>query len=267
MAIRPLKTHKGSLYGLMLALAAAALLMGMLRQCSRPARSPFSAEYVKSGGDTLDVAIEMVPGIYALSADSVSGRDYALLTRMSAQIGRPVKFHPFVPLRHALDGLKAGRYDLVAASLPATADLRDSFLLTEPVYLDREVLVQRCDADSGPAITSQLQLAADTVWLASDSPFAERIAHLSQEIGDTIYVKQSPGYSAEHLVILVAKGRIRLAVVNEDVALRMLPDYPCLDASTPVSFTQFQSWALRKDRASLADTINAWISGTVRLDK
>jgi len=267
MAMRRLKQYKGNLFILLLALVMVALLMAMLGQCSRKQESPFFKEYVKSGGDTLDVAIEMAPGIYVVSGDSVSGRDYAMLSRMSVDIGRPVKFHPFVPLRHALDGLKQGRYDLVAASLPATAYLRDSFLLTEPVYLDREVLVQLRDSAQSPRITSQLQLAADTVWLAADSPFAGRIANLSQEIGDTIYVRQSPEYSAEHLVILVAKGKIRLAVVNEDIARRMLPDYPGLDASTPVSFTQFQSWALRKDNILLADTINAWIANDMASDQ
>lgn len=249
---------------MIIALVAVALLMVLAAQCSRRQESPFAKAYVKSGGDTLDVAIEMSPGIYSVAGDSVWGRDYDMISRMSAEIGRPVKFHPFVPLRHALDGLRQGHYDLVAASLPATAMLRDSFLLTEPVYLDREVLVQRRDSTGAGIITSQLQLASDTVWLAADSPFAARISHLSREIGDTIYVRQSAEYSAEHLVILVAKGKIRLAVVNEDIARRMLPDYPGLDASTPVSFTQFQSWALKKDNVGLADSINSWIASRAK---
>lgn len=262
--MRKLKQYKGNLFSLLAALAAVAFAMALLRQCSHNTESPFSREYEKSGGDTLDVAIEMAPGIYSIAGDSISGRDYGMLTKMSAEIGRPIKFHPFVPLRHALDGLSQGQYDIVAASLPATSNLRDSFLLTSPVYLDREVLVQRRDSASAPAITSQLQLASDTVWLASDSPLAHRIANLSQEIGDTIYVRQSEQYNAEHLVILVAAGKIRLAVVNEDIARRMLPDYPGIDISTPVSFTQFQTWALRKDNAPLAQEVNAWLEGRAR---
>lgn len=261
--MRRLKQYKGGMLALALALAAVATLMFMLKQCSSDAGAPFYREYVKSGGDTLDVAIEMTPGIYSLKGDSASGRDYDLLRKMSADLGLPIKFHPFVPLRHALDGLKAGRYDIAAASLPATSRLRDSFLLTEPVYLDREVLVQKA-GEEGPEIKSQLQLAGDTVWLASDSPFAERIANLSQEIGDTIYVRQSEKYNAEHLVILVAAGKIRLAVVNEDIAKSMLDDYPGIDISTPVSFTQFQSWALNRENAPLADKINAWLAESER---
>ncbi|MCM1451225.1 MAG: transporter substrate-binding domain-containing protein [Clostridium sp.] len=264
--MRKIKPYTSRLWAMLLILVAIVVLMAMLRQCSHRQASPFRLEYTKSGGDTLDVAIEMAPGIYSLAGDTVIGRDYSLLLKMSSEIGRPVKFHPFVPLGHALAGLRDGDYDIVAASLPATADLRDSFLLSDPVYLDREVLVQRLDSASVPAITSQLQLAKDTIWLAADSPFAQRIKNLSQEIGDTIYVLQSPQYSAEHLVILVAKGKIRLAVVNESIAARMAKDYPQIDASTPISFTQFQAWALRKGNDSLASIINAWLKSSSAAD-
>lgn len=232
----------------------------LARNCSRADEKPFAREYHKSGGDTLDIAIEMSPTIYAISAGQVSGHDYELLQQISREHGIGMKFHPFVQLSEALDGLEQGDYDLVAASMPLTSDLKERFLMTDPVYLNREILVQHVDSNGKHgSVTSQLQLARDTVWIAADSPFADRIGNLAAEIGDTIYIQSSPEYTAEHLFILVAKGIIKLAVVNETVAKAMRADYPQVDISTPVSFTQFQSWAVSPERPELLDSINAWL--------
>jgi hypothetical protein len=35
--------------------------------------------------------------------------------------------------------------------------------------------------------------------------------------------------------------------------------YDNIDVSTPVSFTQFQVWALRGDNHALCDSVNAWL--------
>ncbi len=70
---------------------------------------------------------------------------------------------------------------------------------------------------------------------------------------------EEPSYGAEQLVLMVAVGDIPMAVVNEKTARRLADDYSQLDVSTAISFTQFQSWAVRKNDESLADSINAMI--------
>ncbi len=248
-----LTPKKGQLPLLLILLALVVLGMIFIAQSSHSGQGTFHREYVKSGGNTLDVAIELTPGVYRVAGDSAIGRDYEMLKRISRECSVPMKFHPFVPLSHAMEGLEAGKYDVVVASMPATSELKEKYLMTEPVYLDREVLVQRV----GDAITSQLDLGGDTVWISNDSPIAARIENLSQEIGDTIYIQQDPRYGAEHLIILVNSGAIRLAVVNESVAKSMKKDYPDIDISTPVSFTQFQCWAV--GREELRDSLNGWL--------
>lgn len=240
--------------------------MFLANKCSHQHQSPFGDNVPqKSGGDTLDVAIEISPIAYSLADDTVSGLDYEILCDLSRMHHRPVKFHPFAPLSYALQGLESGAFDLVVSSLPSTSQLKEELLLTDRIYLDREVLVQRRDSEH--FISTPDALGGDSVWIASGSPFKERLRNLSSEIGDTIYICQNHQYTAEHLVMLIATNRIERAVVNEGVAQQMAKNYPNIDISTPVSFTQFQVWALRGDNTDLCKTINAWIKAYRKTDR
>lgn len=243
-------------------------LMWFLKKCTKTQSSPFAAEYVKSQGDTLDIAIELNPTVYSIQGDSVSGFDYNLLTRISKEHNVPMKFHPFVPLKHALDGLEKGNYDIVVAAMPLTSEMREKFLMTNPVYLDRLLLIQLSDTTGGKKlITSQIELGGDTVWVPSDSPFEARIGNLADEIGDSIHVMTDSALTAEYLFMLVLNRKIKHAVINEKIAKEMIKDYPQVDINTPVSFTQFHSWALNKKDSTLLDSINDWILNNQNLEK
>lgn len=254
-----LQPKRGSLWTYVLLLIAAIGAMLFIGKCSTKPQSPFAKEYAKAQGDTLDIGIELNPAIYYLQGDSIVGRDYEILLAISTQHDIPMRFHPFVPISHAMDYLEKGLYDIVVASMPMTADLKKQFIMTDPVYLDREVLVQRRDSTGKGKISSQLQLGGDTVWI-SNLGTRKRLENLSMEIGDSIHIKADESYSAEHLFMLVASGVIKNAVVNERIALSLANDYPDVDISTPISFNQFQSWALNSKHRELADSLNAWIA-------
>lgn len=253
-----LRPKSNSVWLLTTLLCIAVLVMLLVGKSSHH-NSVFATEYVKSAGDTLDVAIQLDPSVYRVVGDSAWGKDYELLMQIASRYNVPMKLHPFVPLNHAMSYLEEGKYDMLVASMPLTSQLRSRFLMTEPVYLDREVLVQRRDTAAGGMVKSQIELGGDTLWIAHDSPIKSRIENLAHEIGDTIYVQSDSRYSAEHLLILVSKGIIKRAVVNEGVAKAMRNDYPDVDTDTPVSFTQFQCWAVNKSDTALLDSLNSWI--------
>ena len=259
-----LKTKHKQMWLLVAGLAAVVLIMAFLYKSSHNMLPSFRQEYVKAEGDTIDVGIELNPTIYSVRGDSVFGKDYKIITEMSRKHGLPIKLHPFVPLSHAMDYLDKGLYDVVIASMPLTSELNERFLMTEPVYLDREVLIQRRDSTGEAPLTSAIQLARDTVWIPNDSPIRSRVENLAAEIGDTIYIESHPDYTAEHLFILVAKGKLKQAVINERIAKDMREQYPEVDYATPVSFTQFQSWAVSNSKAALRDSINAWLLDDAR---
>ena len=238
------------LYIVLLAVVIACMVA--LSLCDRPKVAPTERP---SGGDTLDIAIEYSPVTYYTYDDTLGGYNYDLLRIMSDSMGRPMKFHPVVTLEKALTGLEEGRYDVVVAQFPMTAGDTARFAFTDPIYIDQQVLVQR---RSSKAIRSQLDLAGDTVWVVKGSPMVGRIASLSREIGDTIYVHVDEIYGPEQLMMMVAAGEIRYAVVNRSIARAMASRLPNLDRSVAISLSQFQSWMVAKERQGLCDSLNNW---------
>lgn len=208
--------------------------------------------YTRAGGDTINVAIAYSPMSLYRYGDSIGGLNYELMREMAERDRQPVKFYPMTSVDEALTLLREGRVDIVMADIPMFASLRSQYRFTVPVYTDRQVLVSR---DS--VIASPLSLAGKQVWVAAGSPAVNRLENLSREIGDSIHIKVSPDYSAEQLVILTAKGEIPRAVVNQEVARRLLGSYPDLRISDNISFSQFQSWILNRDSAALQDTLDA----------
>jgi len=250
---------------LVLLLAATVAAMLMLGKCSHRQASPLfppAGTYPpKSGGDTLDVAIEISPVGYNISGDTVCGLDYELLRAMAAAHGRAVKFHPFSPLEWALKGLDNGSFDLLVSSLQSTLSLKNRIPLTRSVYLDRQVMVQRSDASN--FISSPQDLASDSVWISAGSPSRDRIVNLAAEIGDTIYIIDDIALTPEHLVMLTASGKIPRAIAPEGVAKALQGKFPVLDISIPVSFNQFQVWGVSARRHDLLPLINSWIDSFV----
>lgn len=254
----PLQPIKGKLplYGLLLVLAIA--MMGMIKYCSH---NDHAALPQKAAGDTIDVAIEISPIALSTRADTLGGFYYDLMRYIAGKENVAVKFTPFSQIESALDALEAGRYDMVIADLPITTAMREKFLFTDPIALDREVLVQLKDSLTGkPKALTQNDLRGDTVWIPAGSPFRDRLINLSHEIGDTIYIEEDSHYASEQLVMLVALGDLPRAVVNEQIARSLAKRYPKLDISLNISFTQFQSWAINKNRLELLDSLNIWLS-------
>lgn len=234
-------------------LIAAVSAMVSLRRCG-------TGQIAQSETDTIRVCIEYSPLSCYMYDDTLGGFEYDLLRAMAHRCGVAMQFIPAVSLTQSIDGLESGKYDVLAAQIPATADMKKRFSFSEPVYLDRQVLVQCQDTVTGEVpIKSILDLANDTVWVIKDSPMEHRIRSLSQEIGDTIYVREEAEYGSEQLLILVAKGRVKYAVMNESTAKAFASGYPQIDISKNIGFTQFQSWTLRKDDTAMCDSINHWL--------
>lgn len=212
------------------------------------------AAHTPQPNDTLRVAIQYAPGSFYMQDDTLGGVDYDALCRL----GLPYRLYPITNPAEGLNGLNEGRYDLVIADLPMTADSTSEYIFTRPVYVDRQVLVQRVDSGKEPAVTTVVQLADDTVCVAENSPMAARLENLSKEIGAPIYIDERPETS-EKLLMELAGGHnnVNYAVVNESVAKELAADYPNLNYSVAISLNQFQPWILRKGSESLRDTINA----------
>ena len=140
-------------------------------------------------------------------------------------------------------------------------EIKEKYLFTEPIVLDKQVLIQRTEAANNglKPIRNQLDLAGKTLYIPKDSPAQLRLQNLGHEIGDTIYVIEDELYSGEQLAIMVAKGDIDYAVCDQQTAVLSQKQLPEIDIKTDISFTQLQSWAVRKDSPILLDSLNSWL--------
>lgn len=233
------------------------IAMSMTRRCSSSAPLPALLQG-NSKGDTVDVAILYGPTSYYLYGDSLGGINYDMLRLFGKESGTPVKFWPVVNLHDALNRLENGTYSMLA-SLPSDNSVKRRFLTTNSVFLDRLVLIQLADTNGTVPINSALGLAGDTVHIPLDSPAASRLSNLSDEIGDTIFIRMEKEMSEEYLCMMVSTGKMRLAVVNEKTAVRMQREYPYLSYDNPVSFTQFQVWLMNKSDTALLHKTDRWL--------
>ena len=183
---------------------------------------------------------------YFVSGDTVQGFQYELSQAIAKLSGLEVQTHLEMSLAKSFEELSDNKCDVIARNIPITSEMRENYLFTEPIVLNKQVLVQRtAEANNGQApIRNQLDLAQKTLYIPKDSPALLRLQNLGHEIGDTIYV---------------VEGDIDYAVCDQQIARMTQKKLPEVDILTDVSFTQLQSWAVRKDSPVLLDSLNSWL--------
>lgn len=258
-----LKKHRSWIY---VGLTLAALLVLFVATFAFKTPAPPKAgprDYAEiKASDTLRATIEYNSVSFFAKGDTVAGFNYELLQAFAKDHGLHVDIRPEMAFDKCLELLAAGKCDLIASGILATTELRDSLLLTVPIALSRQVLVQRKPASPKDTayIESLLDLGGKTVHIVKDSPYALRIRNLGDEIGDTIYISEVERYGSEQLISLVAHGDIDYAVCEESIAEAVIDSMPQIDIHTPIGFHQFYSWAASKQSPALLDTLNVWIN-------
>lgn len=193
--------------------------------------------------------------------DTVSGFHYELIQAFAKSKNLEVDIIPEMSLEKRIQGVENGEYDILANNVLKTSNRKDSIQYTHPIFLSKEVLVQRKPKDENDSsyIHSLLDLGSKTLHLVKNSSSIYRIQNVIFEIGDTIFIKEVEKYGTEQLIAMIANGEIDYTVCDESIAKAVIKNYPQIDIETAVSFTQFYSWGVKKNNTELLDTLNAWI--------
>ena len=251
------KLLKYLVLGIVATLIATFLLPSKEKQVTHP------CDYHEIAGEgTIHVATEYNSISFFVNGDTLSGFHYELIEAFARDHSLKTVITPEMSFEKRLQGLAEGKFDVIAYDVLATSELKDSLLLTHPIALNKEVLVQRkphTSQDSALFIKNQLELAGKTLHVVKDAPSILRIRNLSHEIADTIYIKEIEKYGPEQLIAMVAHGDIDYAVCNESIVRMAIDSLPQIDISTDISFTQFYSWAVSKQSPSLLDSLNTWL--------
>ncbi|TVR00916.1 MAG: lytic transglycosylase F [Spirochaetaceae bacterium] len=217
----------------------------------------------------LNVITMAGPVSYFVYRGQPMGYEYELINRFADSIALPVQLVLADSIDEMFELLEAGEGDLIAYRLAVTAERRERVAFTDPLHYSRQVLVQRRPADATRLtrheieermIRNPVHLSGQTVHVRGGAHYAERLHHLSAEIGGEIAVVEAdPSLSTADLIAMVAAGTVDLTVAEQDIALLFAAAVPGLDATTPVSLEQQISWALRPETPDLMATINHWL--------
>lgn len=198
------------------------------------------------------------------------GYQYEMLNLFSDYLDVKLEIIPENDLEKCFDLLNKREIDLIAMGLTVTKERSKQIDFTFPHTQTRQVLVQRKPPNwrdiktweevEEAMIRNPLELAGKIIHLQKNSSFLNRLRHLSEEIGDTIYVIQDPDKEVEELIKDVADGKIDYTIADEHVALVNEKYYSNIDVKTPVSFPQNVAWAVKKDSDSLRIEINEWLT-------
>ncbi len=199
---------------------------------------------------------------YYVNGDTIAGFQYELARAIANLSGLEVQIVLEMNLPQSFSLLERQKADVIARNIPVMSESKETYLFTDPIVFNRQVLIQRTAEanNSTPPIRNQLELAQKTIYIPKESPVAIRLHNLALEIGDTIHIAEEEVYSSEQLIIMVAQGEIDYAVTDFRTAANLRNHFPQIDINTDVSFTQLQSWVLRKDSPILLDSLNSWLN-------
>jgi len=198
---------------------------------------------------------------FTVVGDSISGFQYEIIKAFADSLGVELVVSEQNDLKNCISELKSGDYDIIANFIPVTTQWEKDLKFTIPIFSSHQVLVQRISNDSSASvkIKKQNELANDSIYISANSPFKMLLEHLSDDIADTIHILEIENKSTEEMVLLVAEGKVKYTICDEQFAKRFKIKYPGIDISLPIGFTQRLAWAVHPESPLLLEKLNAFL--------
>ena len=208
---------------------------------------------------------------YNTEKPTPSGFEYELLSDFCKDNGLELEMIVNENLDSCFMLLDSCKVDVVAVGVGSNKDMKRRFLLTNPILMQRSVLVQRLPKGwnkmstvnevENQLLRSSVDLAGKTIHLPQGSHEVKLLEHLSDQIGDTIYIVECDSLNSVDLVKAVSSGQIDYTVVEEYVARMASIGLKGLDPKLNVSVEQPLGWAIynHDGDSSLLYALNGWI--------
>lgn len=206
---------------------------------------------------------------YFLYKGQPMGFEYELLTRLAEHLDLELELIISTDLDTQFELLNRGDVDLIGHGMTITNERKWEVDFTEYLYLTRQVLVQKKPDNyrkiSWRSLQKQLvhdpiQLLDDTISIRRNSSYSERMRSLANEMGGNIIIDTLGSHlSTDEIIGMVADGKIKYTIADENIAKISASYLPILKVDIPVSFSQRIAWVTRKKSPKLRQAINEWI--------
>ncbi|MDX1652538.1 MAG: transporter substrate-binding domain-containing protein [Brumimicrobium sp.] len=197
------------------------------------------------------------------------GLEYEILKEFAKDLGVKLEIRIVNNLDKINDKLNSGEGDIVACNYTVTKERRREIDFTIPFMRTSQVLIQRKPEGwrkmrkkewQDELISEPDELTGKTVHVWKNSSYYDRLVHLQEELGDTIYLKGIDGnVIPEEVMEMVSRGFIDYTVTDRNVALINKRFYPDIDASLELSVKQKIAFGLRKKSPLLRKKLNSWL--------
>ena len=206
---------------------------------------------------------------YFLYKGQPMGFEYELLQLLSEELELELEIVVSKDLDSQFEALNRGDVDLIAHSMTITNQRKWEVDFTEYLYLTRQVLVQKRPDNylkmswkslKSALVHDPIELINDTVSIRKNSAYYERLMSLSNEIGGTIVIDTLDSkLSTGEIMDMVAEGKVKYTIADENLATINASNHPILDISVPISFSQRIAWVTRKKSREFRKVVNDWI--------
>jgi membrane-bound lytic murein transglycosylase F len=223
---------------------------------------PNDLQQIKSAG-VLKAAVDYNSTNYFIYRGKPMGFEYELLQALCNDLGVKLEIVVSNSIGDSFEGLKTGRFDLVARNITITKDRTEFLDFTIPLNSVKQVLVQRIQPEASekvPYINSVLELAGKQITVQKNSSHHQRLLNLSEEIGGKIELITDSVMGAEDLIAKVASGEIDYTVCDHNIGKVNQFYFPNIDISVQVSLEQNVAWAVRKGSADWKNYLDTWIT-------
>ncbi|MDY6122074.1 MAG: transporter substrate-binding domain-containing protein [Porphyromonas sp.] len=188
------------------------------------------------------------------------GYEYELVKLYADHIGKPISLQLASSAEAMLMAIDSGYADLCITPQAETQTAKKRFLFVGPREESAMVLVQR---RSDSVLRSAAELPGHRITVAAHTRCAYRLHHVDKELGGGVdsTVLYNDTITDEDLIESVAEHRIDLTFADEKLAKLSHTYYRNIDVSVPVGLSQSLSWIVRKDKKTLASSIDEWSRG------
>jgi membrane-bound lytic murein transglycosylase F len=212
------------------------------------------------------------------------GYEYELLREFARSRNLALKMVVVTDRRSLLPLLNSGEGDIAAARLIPTPEDEQHVSFTRALYHTEPALVQQ---EAGPAaagagaeqalkagpadelpeldiearlISRPAQLAGETVHLPERHAYKRTLIELSDEVSGDIHVVELGGkLQDEALAQKVARGEVKLTVMQSNLALLKEAEFKNLRVRPVLGRSHGVAWATRRNSPELLAALNTWI--------
>ncbi len=233
-----------------------------------PSTSIDLGEILKKG--KLTVLAENSSTSFFIYRGKKMGFEYEVLKEFANELGVALEIKIVNNLDDLIPMLNNGEGDIIACNYTITRERKKQIDFSLPYIRTPQVLIQRkpegWEKMTAAQINSLLvrdisELAHKKVHVWKNSSNYQRLSHLQDEIGDTIYIEEEDGViGTEEMIEMVSEGLIDFTVTEENIAKVNDRFFENIDIATHVSVRQKIGFGLRKTSPLLNARLDKWLN-------